>query len=368
MNAPSHPYDLIAAELRTFAEQEGPDLWRNRIRLTGLLLDHQPDLRREIRAVVSGVEQGVADALKDTERSLSAIAIDRQASQLETESGLRPEIALNVTRTIAHALNLGPLPSVYGHAGPPPTPPVSLDRPMPTPTPQPMGQPMHQPMARPVNEPMAQAASMPPHQGGPPPQQWSDPRHSQRTSVPTSGGSRFPWAVVILGSATLAAAGIVTASLMSGGGQGGGGTAAAGPAAFSTGQWEYVTKVVDAEAVGAPAELATQVRGMIGTEQTTSECVADASTNNMAQQLSAQLSASLGEGGTCNLSRQTFANGTIDIAGSCSGANGNLDLTANGSFTTDTSTVDMKTTAMRAGQQIKMDFTVAGRRLGACTP
>jgi hypothetical protein len=173
MNA--NPYDLIAAELCRLHEAEGPELWRNRIRLTGLLLDHQPDLRREIRSVVSAVEQGVAAALSDTDRSLSGIAIDRQASLLETESGLRSEIALNVTRTIAHALNLGPLPSVYGHAAPrAPVPPVNLERHHP---PQPLPMPPHQPLPTPA-----------------PQQYWSDPRDSRHYSDPNTGRRSVPWA------------------------------------------------------------------------------------------------------------------------------------------------------------------------------
>jgi hypothetical protein len=369
MNAPAHPYDAIAAELRKLAESEGAELWRNRIRLTGLLLDHQPELRREIRAVVAAVEQGVAHALADTERSLSAIAIDRQANLLESESGLRPEIALNVTRTIAHALNLGPLPSVYGHAAPPapprpvpPGPPISLDRPMPAPMPHP--RPMQPP------QPM------------PPPQHWSDPRNAQPSSTYGRGGSRFPWAVVIIGSATLAAAGIVTASVMLGGSSGNNvaraGNATAGTippvarndvaASMAPGQWEYTTRIVDVSTSGASPQDDAQARTMIGNEQRHGECVVDTSTTYMAQQLAAQLSASLGQGATCDLPRQTFSNSVIDIGGTCQGPNGRIDLTANGTFTSDTSTVDLSTTAYRGAQQVMMAMRVTGRRTGACTP
>ncbi len=114
MNAsPANPYDLIAADLRGLAEQEGPALWRSRHRLTGLMLDHQPELRREIKTMASAVELGVAQALAEGDRSLAGIAIDRQAALMESEVGLRAEVAQNVVRAIAHALNLGPLPSVY---------------------------------------------------------------------------------------------------------------------------------------------------------------------------------------------------------------------------------------------------------------
>lgn len=110
---PAQPYDLIAADLRGLAEQEGATLWQHRHRLTGLMLDHQPELRREIKTIISAVELGVPQALADGDRSLAGIAIDRQAALMESEIGLRTEVAQNVVRAIAHALNLGPLPSVY---------------------------------------------------------------------------------------------------------------------------------------------------------------------------------------------------------------------------------------------------------------
>jgi PQQ-dependent catabolism-associated CXXCW motif protein len=176
-----HPYDLIGSELRTLAQDEGPGLWRNRSRLMGLLLDHQPELRREIRSVVSGVEQGVARALSEADRSLAAITIDRQASLMETEVGLRPDVAQNVTRAIAHALDLGPLPSVYPQS----RPHVSDQRFPPSPAPAPEAAPI-----------------------------WHDPHSSQRRPpVPPNpgetGARRFPWPAAILGGAVLAAGAIV---------------------------------------------------------------------------------------------------------------------------------------------------------------
>ncbi len=129
MNAPpAFPYDLIAADLRGLADQEGAALWQNRHRLTGLMLDHQPDLRREIKTMASAVELGVAQALADGDRSLAGIAIDRQAALMESEIGLRAEVAQNVVRAIAHALNLGPLPSVYVQDPGPRSDPRGSDR------------------------------------------------------------------------------------------------------------------------------------------------------------------------------------------------------------------------------------------------
>lgn len=187
--APDQPYDLISAELRALACTEGDDLWRNRNRLMGLLLDHQPELRREIRSVVAGVEQGVAAALAQTERSLAAIAIDRQSSLMETEVGLRPEVARNVTWTIAHALDLGPLPSVY-----------RIERPAPE-----------------------GGAAPPPLRSAAAPPTWPAPTQpvlSQQSAISYGAPRRrFPWAAVaILGTAAVIAAAILLIPLLRGGG------------------------------------------------------------------------------------------------------------------------------------------------------
>lgn len=170
-----NPYDLIAADLRTLAGEEGAELWRDRHRLTGLLLDHQPELRREIRTVVAAAEQGVPQALADCDRSLAGIVIDRQAAQMELEAGLRAEVAHNVVRAIAHALDLGPLPGVYLQGGQPPR------------------SASHQAMPpQPVSAPTA-------HSG------WHDPYSSQ----PRTAGRKFLWPAVILGSALAVGAAIL---------------------------------------------------------------------------------------------------------------------------------------------------------------
>lgn len=180
MNPTPQPYDLLGAELRAFYQAEGQELWRNRSRLIGLLLDHQPELRREIRAVASAVEQGVARSLGETERNLAALTIDRQANLMETEVGLRPEVARNVTRAIAHALDLGPLPSVYPGAVSSPTPPPHSSQHF-APPPQPV-------------LPAFGAYS------------------SQQRSIPRQSGFgswRFSWPVAIIGGAVALAAAIV---------------------------------------------------------------------------------------------------------------------------------------------------------------
>lgn len=108
------PWDVMASALRALAESEGVALWRDKMRLVGMLLDELPEKRPEIRAVATAAEQNVAQALATCERCHAAIVIDRQIDLLGGEANMRPEVARDVVRAIAHAVGLGPLPSVYG--------------------------------------------------------------------------------------------------------------------------------------------------------------------------------------------------------------------------------------------------------------
>ena len=186
--APLYPYDLIAADLRGLAEQEGAALLQNRHRLTGLMLDHQPELRREIKTMASAVELGVAQALADGDRSLAGIAIDRQAALMESEIGLRAEVAQNVVRAIAHALNLGPLPSVYVQDLAPRSDPRGSDR--------------------------RQAMPLQPVAAPPPQPAWSSPYTSQpippqHHSQPRAKGSSLGLIAAILGGVLVLLVGVL---------------------------------------------------------------------------------------------------------------------------------------------------------------
>lgn len=359
------PYDLIAAELCRLAQADGAELWRNRIRLTGLLLDAQPDLRREIRAVVSGVEQGVAAALSDTERSLSGIAIDRQANLLETESGLRPEIALNVARTIAHALNLGPLPSVYGHAraAPPPSPlPPRAYAPV-----------AHGPQPQPVPPPI-------------PPRTWSDPRGEPPQSGYDSSSSRstFPWVPVVIGSAVLIGGGVLTATLLPRAGSNTSASRTPTPtptpaptptptptpppagASMQPGQWESVATPTGLEAPGATPEMLAQMRARL-TTQRQSECVTAATSQLTGQNLMTSFAQGMGQGTTCNVLRSNVGNGTIDATGTCRAPAFNMNLAMRGTYTPTNLSFDTDATLNTGQQIITVSYNTVSRRVGDCS-
>lgn len=364
----AHPYDLLATELRGLAEAEGAELWRNRIRLIGLLLDAQPELRREIRAIVTGVEEGVATALSDTERSLSGIAIDRQANLLETETGLRPEIALNVARTIAHALNLGPVPSVYGHgqAAPTPTPPRPIQRPEPMPPPQHLPQP------------------------APPPQQAWSQAYDPRSHYSQPSAKKFPLALTLVAGTVLIGGGVLAATMLPLGGNGASPVRniASGPTPtprpsptptpspspsptppptnFVLGNWEYVFSATGVESSTAPPEILAKMRTQMGAPQRRTFCLMNNDTSNMAQQISSQLSSSMGQQATCNMWKETIANGVIDLAGTCQSPTSTVEMAITGTYTPTTSNTDMVLDLDTNGQSIRIRANETGRHTGPC--
>ncbi|GEM_PF-1079395 len=119
---PVDRYDDLAEELARYVRRFGADELRNRRRLLGFVADYLPNARRELRMVGTLHTEGVIDTLIGTPRERSAIETDRLIQLLEQDLGLNREIARNAVRAMAHALELGPLPSAYGDASPAPTP------------------------------------------------------------------------------------------------------------------------------------------------------------------------------------------------------------------------------------------------------
>lgn len=110
-------YDLLAEALRGLRERMGETVFADRRRLASLLFDAAPDAKREVKVIGTAVEEGVAAALTGSERHLLGLEMDRQAGRLEA-TGLQRDLALQVVRVLAYALDLGPLPSVYGVSEP----------------------------------------------------------------------------------------------------------------------------------------------------------------------------------------------------------------------------------------------------------
>jgi len=106
-------YDRLGEALRAQHERFGAEAFANKRRVISLLADALPEARREIRAVSSALDEGAVEALLGVERRLLGMEMDRQADRLEQSVGLRPDLAKQVVRALAYALDLGPPPSVY---------------------------------------------------------------------------------------------------------------------------------------------------------------------------------------------------------------------------------------------------------------
>jgi len=119
-------YDQLGEAMKSQRERFGADAFANRRRVISLLADALPEARREIRAVASALDDGAVEALTGVERRLLGMEMDRQADRLEQSVGLRPDLARQIIRALAYALELGPAPSVY-EAAPATTPPPAQD-------------------------------------------------------------------------------------------------------------------------------------------------------------------------------------------------------------------------------------------------
>ncbi len=107
-------YDALAKVLRELPDRFGPAVFSDRRRVVSVLSDRVPEARREIKVLGSAIDDGVFDALSGARPEQIALEIDRLAARIETNLGIRSDIALPVVRACAHGLGRGPLPSEYG--------------------------------------------------------------------------------------------------------------------------------------------------------------------------------------------------------------------------------------------------------------
>lgn len=115
---PDDPFDQLALALHDMRARFGDAAFADRRRLISLLVDKVPDARRDIRAIGTALDERVPAALAQVERHLLGMEMDRQADRLEGITGLRVDLARQVVRAIAFALDRGPLPSVFRTADP----------------------------------------------------------------------------------------------------------------------------------------------------------------------------------------------------------------------------------------------------------
>jgi len=132
---------------------------------------------------------------------------------------------------------------------------------------------------------------------------------------------------------------------------------------LQAGQWEMSFKATDVQVPGAPPEVQAQAKQALAgqTQQTQSRCMSDAEAANPAASLAAGGGAGGGAGG-CTFTKQTFAGGAIDIAGTC----GQAQMAFTGTYTPTTMDMQFTTTMSMGPQQVRTSGTVTGRRTGDC--
>lgn len=129
------------------------------------------------------------------------------------------------------------------------------------------------------------------------------------------------------------------------------------------GQWQTTMSVVSIEAPGMPPEAVGQMRQMMGNGQSTERCVTE-------EELK-QVESFIGQNNAnCRFDHYRVSAGKIDGKAKCSQGPVNQLMTMNGSFTTDSSdmTIRSESSGGPPGQNMKVTMNIKSKRLGECKP
>jgi len=137
-----------------------------------------------------------------------------------------------------------------------------------------------------------------------------------------------------------------------------------GGSTLQPGNWELTTKMTDIELPGQPPAVAAAAKQQMGNQaQTQTRCITEAEAANPA---GGMMSPS-GNAQGCTFTKQTFAGGTIDVAGSCPGpGGGTMQTTLTGTYTQTEMNARITANIQGGPQQMRMSGTLTGRRTGDC--
>jgi hypothetical protein len=137
------------------------------------------------------------------------------------------------------------------------------------------------------------------------------------------------------------------------------------------GMWETTSEMVDIELPGLPEEAVAQMKARFtGQTQTQSQCITPEQAANPVESM---LNQNGGEQG-CTFSETVFANGTINVRGTCPGpaGAGSAAMSWQGSYTADTMegrfTAEFEAAPGSEGAAggMRMSGTLKSRRTGDC--
>lgn len=140
--------------------------------------------------------------------------------------------------------------------------------------------------------------------------------------------------------------------------------ACSGGNSLQAGQWELTTKITSVEVPGQPPAVAEQMKQMIASRPVVQNvCI----TAEQAANPGGRFANPSGQAQGCTFTKQTFAGGTIDIAGSCQNpGGGTINLTQQGTYTADTMTARVTVNVEGGPQQVRTSGEFSGRRTGDC--
>jgi len=142
-----------------------------------------------------------------------------------------------------------------------------------------------------------------------------------------------------------------------------------GDVSLQPGQWETTVQFTTIDMPGAPPGAAEAMRAMMGQPQTRSSCLTPEQAANPAGSIAAPGG---GDNAGCQFEPNPFANGTINLRGTCTNPQrGNLQMTMTGNYTATTmeATVNQTMSAppnTPGPQSIRLEGRMTARRTGDC--
>lgn len=148
-----------------------------------------------------------------------------------------------------------------------------------------------------------------------------------------------------------------------------GGPFGGGAVSLQPGMWEQTVQFTTIEAPGAPPEMLQMMRAMMGQPRTSSSCITAEQAANPAESFGRPERRS---DVSCQFEPNAFANGTINLRGTCSSpTSGNVSMTTTGSYTATTmeATMNHQMTAppnTPGPQSLRLEGRMTARRTGDC--
>lgn len=136
---------------------------------------------------------------------------------------------------------------------------------------------------------------------------------------------------------------------------------AAAGASIQPGQYEVRATLEEFDMPGAPPAALEQMKQTVA-GQVQRVCYTPEDAANMGR----RLIETNNQGTNCQFTNQEFGNGRINTSGTCTGAQGNVEMSMQGTYTPTSIETRNTVTTSAAGQTIRMVVTSNSQRVGDC--